>query len=319
MNFQRRRLSLRVKPGKVSKQVDSFEIGTYLETQRATVDSHLDRFLPPEDEYPEVIHRAMRYSVFAGGKRVRPILALAASEAVGGDFERTVRLACALELIHTYSLIHDDLPAMDDDDHRRGRLTCHKVFGEGIAILAGNGLMAHAFQLLTEIPGDVGFSATKIEVLNGLCRAIGTQCGVIAGQVVDLVTEGKPFSAKELEYIHSSKTGALIEASVFCSAVLARADEKYLQCLKTFGLKVGLAFQIVDDILDMEGSREELGKTPGKDMVEQKATYPALYGVQKSREAVHSLVEEAIAAIECLGDKGVALRELARFISIRRF
>ena len=135
MNFQRRRLSLRVKPGKVIKQVASFETGTYLEMQRATVDSHLDKFLPPEDEYPEVIHRAMRYSVFAGGKRVRPILALAASAAVGGDFERTVRLACALELIHTYSLIHDDLPAMDDDDHRRGRLTCHKVFGEGIAIL----------------------------------------------------------------------------------------------------------------------------------------------------------------------------------------
>jgi geranylgeranyl diphosphate synthase type II len=208
---------------------------------------------------------------------------------------------------------------MDDDDHRRGRLTCHKVYGEGIAILAGNGLMAHAFQLLTEIPGGAGFSLTKIEVLNGLCRAIGTQRGVIAGQVVDLVTEGKPFSPRELEYIHSSKTGALIEASVFCSAVLARAEEQYLRCLKSFGMKVGLAFQIVDDILDMEGSQEELGKTPGKDLVEQKATYPALYGVKKSREAAHSLIEEAIAAIGCLRDKGEALRELAHFISIRRF
>ena len=296
-----------------------FEINAFLKTQRAIVDSHLDRFLPTEDEYPEVIHKAMRYSVFAGGKRIRPILALAAGEAVGGEFDRTVYLACALELIHTYSLIHDDLPAMDDDDHRRGRLTCHKVYGEGIAILAGNGLMAHAFQLLTEIPGGTDVSSTKIEVLNELCRAIGTQRGVIAGQVVDLVTEGKPFSAKELEYIHSSKTGALIEASVFCSAVLAKAEDQYLKCLRSFGMKVGLAFQIVDDILDMEGSQEELGKTPGKDIVEQKATYPALYGVQKSREAAHSLIEEAIAAIECLGDKGTALRELAHFISIRRF
>lgn len=297
----------------------SFEFDAYLESQRKVVDSHLDKFLPPEEEYPEVIHRAMRYSVFAGGKRIRPILALAASEAVGGQFEKSVRLACALELIHTYSLIHDDLPAMDDDDHRRGLLTCHKVFGEGIAILAGNGLMAHAFQLLTEIPGGEGFSDTKIKVLNGLCRAIGTQHGVIAGQVVDLVTEGKPFSAGELEYIHSSKTGALIEASVYCSALLAEADELYLECLRTFGLKAGLAYQIVDDVLDMEGSREELGKTPGKDISGQKATYPALYGLQESRHTARRLVEEAIDAIRCLGEKGAALRELARFISIRRF
>jgi geranylgeranyl diphosphate synthase type II len=288
----------------------------FLKKQKQVIDAHLDKFLPAETTYPETVHQAMRYSLFAGGKRIRPVLSLATNEALEGRFERAIHLACALEMIHTYSLIHDDLPAMDDDDFRRGQLTCHKKFGEGIAILAGNGLLTHAFRVLSEMPaaGD-----SRIHVVNQICQAIGTEHGVIAGQVVDLTTQGKPFSSEQLEYIHVSKTAALIETAVHCAALLAEADDKTVNQLRVYGQSVGLAFQIVDDILDEVGSSAELGKTLGKDRIEQKATYPALHGIVESRRIVDELVDKATSALAFLGSKGAVLEELARFVSVRRF
>ena len=300
----------------VKKVASESQFIGYLEEQKQIVNQYLDELLPHESTYPEVLHEAMRYSLFAGGKRIRPILSLATAEALEGDFGRVIHLACALEMIHTYSLIHDDLPAMDDDDFRRGQLTCHKKFGEGIAILAGNGLMTHAFRVLSEMPVD---QKTRIQVLNLICRAIGTEEGVIAGQVVDLTTQGRSFSKQQLEYIHASKTAALIETSVHCAGLLAGSSESGIERLRSYGAAVGLAFQVVDDILDVEGSTSELGKTSGKDAAEQKATYPALYGIEKSRTIVNELVQRAIAALGFLGSRGETLAELARFVSVRRF
>jgi geranylgeranyl diphosphate synthase type II len=296
-----------------------FEIRDYLDAQRKEVDAQLDTFLPPAETHPRIVHEAMRYSVFAGGKRVRPILAVATGEAVEGDREIILYLACALELIHTYSLIHDDLPAMDDDDYRRGNLTCHRKYGEGIAILAGNGLMTHAFRLLTEIPENGEMQKRKLAVLNRLCTAIGTEGGVIAGQVLDLTTQGKEYTAQDVEYIHQAKTGAFIQASVSCSAQLSGVDSGSLRRFETFGARIGLAFQIVDDVLDLTSTTADLGKTPGKDLAEEKATYPALFGISESRRMATQLVEEAILEIGFLGERGEKLAELARFISVRRF
>ncbi len=296
-----------------------FFLDEYLADRKRLVEDYLDRFLPAENTRPEVIHQAMRYSVFAGGKRIRPIFALAAAEALGSTLERVIRFVCALEMIHTYSIIHDDLPAMDDDDLRRGRPTCHRQFDEGIAILAGNGLMTRALDLLAEEIGSQPEEAEiQLRVIRELCRAVGTRQGVIAGQVVDLTTQGKPFTADELEFIHSCKTGALIEASVSCPVLLCRGDEFVLSRFREFGMKVGLAFQIVDDILDLTGTREEMGKAVGKDDQVLKATYPALFGLEKSRYEAERLVEEAIRAIDFLGDAGNTLAELAKFVTIRR-
>ncbi|MDA2926875.1 polyprenyl synthetase family protein, partial [Acidobacteria bacterium AH-259-G07] len=291
----------------------------YLNQKKQAVDRYLDDFLPAVDSDPEIIHEAMRYSVFAGGKRIRPILALATGEALGGDFQKLIYLAGALEMIHTYSLIHDDLPAMDDDDYRRGQLTAHKKFGEGIAILAGNALLTLAFQRLAEIPTRSDEAEIKLAVMHQICRAIGTARGMLAGQVMDLLTQGKPFSSEQLEQIHSSKTGALIQASVYCSALVSGAEEEARKRLGTFGSSVGLAFQIVDDILDVEGSSRELGKTSGKDDLNHKATYPAMYGLQTSRKIAAELVKSAIHEISFLGPRGEVLTELAQFISVRRF
>jgi geranylgeranyl diphosphate synthase, type II len=287
--------------------------------QKELVDTNLNKALPPADLYPETVHEAMRYSVFAGGKRLRPILALATAETLGGNLQPIIPLACALEMIHTYSLIHDDLPAMDNDDYRRGQLTCHKKYGEGIAILAGDALLTLAFQLLAEIPAPPEQAETTVRVIHELARAIGTSCGMVGGQVVDLATQGKPFSREQLDFIHSSKTGALIRASIQSAALLCEADEEVLQALARFGAKIGLAFQVVDDILDVEASPEQLGKTPGKDDLDGKATYPAMYGIETSRKMASQLVDEAIREIAFLRARGEILRELARFISIRRF
>jgi len=297
-----------------------FDIGGYLSGQKAVVDENLARLVPAAERHPSVIHEAMRYSLFAGGKRIRPILALATAETVGVPVTRVMRFACALEMIHTYSLIHDDLPAMDDDDYRRGQLTCHRKFGEAIAILAGNGLMNRAFQILAEPGEDEEVNAdTRLDVIARLCRAIGTEQGVIAGQVVDLTTQGSSFSREELEFIHSSKTGALISASVSCAGVLCQVQGERLRNLEQYGFKVGLAFQIVDDILDIVASSEELGKTPGKDRADQKATYPAFFGLVKSREEVDRLVSEAVKHLAQLGQTVSPLAHLAHFIASRRF
>ena len=294
-------------------------IKDYLAVQKKLVDQQLDRLLPTAEAYPPVIHTAMRYSLFAGGKRIRPALALATGQALRGDPGGLLDLACSLEMIHTYSLIHDDLPAMDNDDFRRGRPTVHKKYGEGIAILAGNGLLTRAFEVLAllsqgAVPANVG-----AKIMARICRAIGTSGGMMAGQAVDLLTQGKPFTREELEYIHSAKTGALLRASVTTAALLSGAEDAQLDRLSRFGAKIGLAFQVVDDMLDVEGSSREMGKQSGQDVVEQKATYPALMGLGESRKIAECLVEEAIAQLEFLGQRAERLRQLARFISIRRF
>jgi len=313
------RLPKRAVPMSSSIRSADPEILSYLADRKSAVDRALDRLLPPEDTYPRELNQAMRYSVFAGGKRLRPILALAAGEALGGDPDRIMVLACALEMIHTYSLIHDDLPAMDNDNLRRGRPSCHREFGEAVAILAGNGLMNLAYQILAEEGAKLHDPRRMLEAISQLSRAVDTRQGVIAGQVVDLVTEGKSFTEKELRFIHSCKTGALIRASVVCAAIISAADPSAVKRLDRFGMKAGLAFQIVDDILDITGDSRELGKTAGKDREEQKATYPALFGLEESRRRVEVLVREAEKELEFLGEHGLRLKELARFISVRRY
>ena len=294
-------------------------IKDYLTVQKRLVDQQLDRLLPTAETYPPVIHTAMRYSLFAGGKRIRPALALATGEALRGDPTGLLELACALEMIHTYSLIHDDLPAMDNDDFRRGSSTLHKKYGEGIAILAGNGLLTRAFEVLAQLSESTVPATVRAEIISRICRAVGTRGGMLAGQAVDLLTQGKPFTREELEYIHSAKTGALLQASVSSAALLSGVEEAQLNKLSLFGAKIGLAFQVVDDMLDVEGSTREMGKRSGQDVLEEKATYPALMGVGESRQTAQRLVQEAIAQLEFLGDRGERLRQLARFISIRRF
>ncbi len=294
-------------------------IEQYMRRQKDLVDAHLDGLLPRADAYPEVIHEAMRYSVFAGGKRLRPLLALAAGEALGGDLGRLLPMACALEMIHTYSLIHDDLPAMDNDDFRRGQPTAHKKFGEGIAILAGDALLTLAFQVLADIPLPADHAQTKVKVIQRIARAIGTSCGMLSGQVVDLTTEGKTFTREDLDYIHSSKTGALIQGSVESAALMCDSPAPVREKIGRFGARIGLAFQVVDDILDVEASSAELGKTAGKDRAGGKATYPALLGVEASKAIARQLVSDAVEELDFLGEKAEVLKELARFISIRRF
>jgi geranylgeranyl diphosphate synthase type II len=290
-------------------------ITDYLAEKKRAVDECLARMLPAENETPPTIHGAMRYSLFAGGKRVRPILVLAVGESLGGAREALLHLGAAVEMIHTYSLIHDDLPALDNDDLRRGRPTCHKVFGEAMAILAGDALMTRAYQVLTELPQVP--DATRLAIIREIAYATGTVEGMIGGQVVDLQAEGQPIDAGVLEYIHRSKTGALLTVCIRCAALAAGANGGQLAALTGFGNQIGLAFQIVDDILDMTANREELGKTPGKDQKVKKATYPALYGLPSSRRKAQELIAAAVAEIADLGDRAEPLRELARFVYSR--
>jgi geranylgeranyl diphosphate synthase, type II len=291
---------------------DSMDIHQYLSETKQEFDRYLDRLLPAEDGQPPTIHRAMRYSVFAGGKRVRPILVLAAGESVGGTRESLLHLGSAIEMIHTYSLIHDDLPALDNDDLRRGLPTCHKMFGDAMAILAGDALMTRCYQVLADIPGVS--DTIRLAIIREVAYATGTEEGMIGGQVVDLESEGKPIDPPVLEYIHRSKTGALLTACVRCGALAAQADASQLQKLSEFGRKIGLAFQIVDDILDITTSSEKLGKTAGKDEKVKKATYPALYGIEASRTKARELITGAIEDIRGLGDSADPLRNIARFV-----
>jgi len=284
----------------------------YLSESRRLVDSCLDMALPAETEVPATIHKAMRHSVFAGGKRIRPILTLAAGESLGGDRNTLLHLGAGIEMMHTYSLIHDDLPALDNDDLRRGIPTCHKIFGEAMAILAGDALMTRCYQLLVDLP--TVSEGARLAIIREISQATGTVNGMIGGQVVDLESEGKPVTPTQLEYIHRSKTGALLAASVHCGALAAEARSEELQVLTRFGWKVGLAFQIVDDILDVTSSSETLGKTAGKDEKVKKATYPALYGTDASRQKAQELVATAIEEIEELGERAEALRGIALFV-----
>ncbi len=288
------------------------DIQTYISESKELVDQYLEKLLPNENEEPPTIHKAMRYSVFAGGKRVRPILVLASGESLGGERSVLLHLGAAVEMMHTYSLIHDDLPALDNDDLRRGRPTCHKVFGDAMAILAGDALMTRCYQVLAVLPGVS--DAIRVRVMSEIAGATGTVRGMIGGQVVDLESEGKNVGPDTLEYIHHSKTGALLTACVRCGALAVGADPGELNALTGYGSKVGLVFQIVDDILDVTSSSEELGKTAGKDAKVEKATYPALYGLEASRAKAQELVESALEDIAEFGEKAENLRNLARFV-----
>jgi len=295
----------------------SFDLPHYLAERKEAVDRALDRFLLPADAFPLSIHEAIRYSVFAGGKRLRPILVIAAAEVAGGAMEPVLPTACAFELIHTYSLIHDDLPAMDDDDLRRGRPTSHKVFGEAVAILAGDALFTLGMRLLAEsfVQGDSN-PALLPQLLAEVTDAAGT-VGMIGGQVVDIESEGRVVSPSTLEYIHTHKTGALIRAAVRAGALLSAASEEGLAALTTYGERLGLAFQIVDDILDLEGDQEAMGKAVGSDQRKRKVTYPDFYGLEPSRKMATDLIREAKEALDLFGDKAMPLRTLADFILTR--
>jgi geranylgeranyl diphosphate synthase, type II len=290
-------------------------ISEYIAHQQARVDAALDHWVPGESADPTTIHRAMRYSLFAGGKRVRPLLAMAAAEAVTDDAAGIESAACALELIHTYSLIHDDLPALDNDDLRRGRPTCHKVFGDAMAILAGDALLTLAFQVLANLDGVD--AVRRIRLVAELAAASGTAGGMIGGQVNDIEGEGKAPTAALLESIHRAKTGALLRGSVRMGGIYADAGDEQLAALSCFGDHIGLAFQIVDDVLDVEQPSEALGKTAGKDAKQQKITFPAVYGLDRSRVMAEREREAAHAALQCLGTRADRLKQLADLI-VRR-
>jgi len=254
----------------------------------------------------------MRHSVFAGGKRLRPILCLESGRLFNGDERGLLRLGCALELIHTYSLIHDDLPALDNDDLRRGQPTCHRVFGEATAILAGDALLTLAFEIMSE-PGTAS-EERRLRVIHDLSHAIGTRAGMVGGQVVDLETAGQATSAETLQYIHSAKTGSFLRAAVRAGALDAGASAEDLSRISTYGEKIGLAFQIADDLLDVTSTREELGKSVGKDDQQHKATYPAIYGIEESRRIAAELIGEACQVLESYGSRARRLQEIARFL-----
>jgi geranylgeranyl diphosphate synthase type II len=287
----------------------------FFEDDRIAVDAALEKLLPSATTQPPSIHTAMRYSVFAGGKRIRPILCLETARIFSPDVTAALHPACAIECIHTYSLIHDDLPALDNDDLRRGKPTCHKQFGEATAILAGDALLTLAFEIIgaTPVPAD-----HRVAILTEVATSAGTVNGMVGGQVADLEAEGKPVSPETLEYIHRSKTAALIRASVAAGALCAGASQEDVARLRHFGETIGWAFQVTDDILDVEESSAALGKTAGKDIAQQKATYPAVYGLPRSHEIATELATKAIAELAPYGDRANRIRELAEFLVLRR-
>jgi geranylgeranyl diphosphate synthase type II len=287
-----------------------------LEAGRELTDAVLERLLPQSTQTPVSIHRAMRHSVFAGGKRLRPILCMEAARMIAGSLPPGIEdLGAALEMLHTYSLVHDDLPALDNDDLRRGRPTCHKVFGEAVAILAGDALQTQAYETLSRLqcPAD-----SRVRIIEEIARRTGTVDGMIGGQVVDLEAERTKPDLKTLEYIHRAKTAALITASVVSGGIYAGADQSAVENLRSFGESIGLAFQIVDDVLDITQTSEQLGKTAGKDTAAEKATYPALFGIEESLKKADALVETADAALNNFGSRGETLKSLARFLVERK-
>jgi geranylgeranyl diphosphate synthase type II len=294
-------------------------IEDYLRNQKAIIDLKLEEYLPEETAYPPKIHQAMRYSLFSGGKRIRSILCLAACEAVGGKPEQALPVACAMELVHTYSLIHDDLPAMDNDDLRRGKPTSHKAFGEAIAILAGDALLTLVYYVLSHHTRKAGADAPVVlRVIEEISRASGTM-GMIGGQVVDLESEDQEIEFPQLEYIHTHKTGALIRCAVLCGAIMGEASGDQMKGLRLYGEIIGLAFQIVDDILDIRGEQSKLGKSIGSDLAQKKATYPAHLGLTESMDRARNLLESAVSKLAGFDSKADPLREIARFIVQRNF
>src|SRR5512137_255072 len=304
------RMSVTMKSPK-SRPPRPFCLQEFLATRTVAINRALDRYLPAATAKPATIHRAMRYSLFAGGKRMRPALCLAAAAACGGDEAAATPLACAVECIHTYSLIHDDLPAMDNDDYRRGKLTNHKVFGEGIAVLAGDALLTQAFEVAAQCQAWPRYSHKT--VILELARAAGS-LQLIAGQVADLEGEGRKLSAAQLRYTHERKTSALLCCSVRLGGMSANCTPAQLKALTSFGYHVGLAFQVIDDILDVTQTSEKLGKTAGKDTKAQKATYPSIVGLEKSRKIASDLTQRAFAALKIFRGKAVALEALAEFL-----
>ncbi|MBL9145827.1 MAG: polyprenyl synthetase family protein [Verrucomicrobiaceae bacterium] len=298
------------------KRASMSDLKTYLTDRSALVDAALNRFIPSEDTSPPTIHKAMRHSIFAGGKRLRPILCLAAAEACGGSIDTAMPAACAVECLHTYTLIHDDLPCMDDDDFRRGVPTCHKVYGEGVAVLAGDALQALAFQLLAEVPGNAQFNVgdyvRELAITSGSLHLIG-------GQVMDLEGEGKKLPLADLRYVHESKTAALLTTSIKLGGMSAGASTEQIAALHAFGWNTGLAFQIIDDILDVTQTTEKLGKSAGKDLTSEKSTYPALLGLDASRAEAHRLTTEAMNALSIFGDQAARLRQMAGYLLARDY
>jgi len=292
-------------------------IKTYLVSRQKLVERALDRYLPKANAKPATLHRAMRYSLFAGGKRLRPILCLAAAEACAGKIRNALPLACALECIHTYSLVHDDLPSMDNDDFRRGRPTCHKVFGDGIAILAGDALLTIAFELVSNAKPTSRYDASIL--LREVAAAAGSQ-KLIAGQVADLEAEGKNVKRDQLQFIHENKTAAILKSSVRLGAMSANADPGKLSAVTRFGQRLGLAFQIIDDILDVTQTSEILGKSAGKDVAAKKATYPAVIGLEKSRAEARRLTRQAHSALSVFSSRDAEpLHALANYLLEREY
>lgn len=291
-------------------------LSSYLRDTQRAVDAALKIYLPSPATKPATIHRAMRYSVFAGGKRLRPILAIAAAEACGGLRDNALPAAAAVELIHTYSLIHDDLPAMDNDDFRRGKPTSHKVYGEGIAILAGDALLTLAFEVIATAPATSRYSIA--DHISTLAQAAGSR-QLIAGQVADLEAEGKKITLPQLQFIHRSKTAALLKASIRLGAYSANATDRQLEALTSFAENLGLAFQVIDDILDVTQTSDKLGKSAGKDLTAQKATYPAILGLDKSRKEAHRLTQASLEALLPFGKKADRLRTLAEHLLQRDY
>jgi geranylgeranyl diphosphate synthase, type II len=294
--------------------VQTFDLMNYLKSRQALIEENLERFVPAL--YPARLYESMRYSLLAGGKRLRPVLCLAACELVGGTTAMAMPTACALEMIHTMSLIHDDLPSMDNDDYRRGLPTNHKVYGEAMAILAGDALLAYAFQVIAETQGVP--ASRVLEVVRRLGYA-ASATGLVGGQVVDIESEGKQIDLEALQYIHEHKTGALLEISVVSGALLGGARTEQVELLSSYAHKVGLAFQIVDDVLDVTATDEQLGKTAGKDLAQAKATYPSFWGVEASQAKAQQLIAEAKANLKPFGEKAVILEHLADFITQRHY
>jgi geranylgeranyl diphosphate synthase type II len=297
------------------EMITDLELKQYLEKQRLIVEKALETALPEIEGREARVVEAMRYSLFAGGKRLRPILCLAAAQAVGGKIEAAMPAACALEMIHTYSLIHDDLPAMDDDDLRRGKPTSHVVFGEAIAILAGDALLTEAFVLLSDYRALLAQRALR---LIGVIARAASYRGMVGGQVVDMLSQNKPADLDTVQQMHSRKTAALISAAAESGALAGGGTDDQVEALDRYGRGIGLAFQIADDILDIEGSTEVLGKTAGSDVARGKVTYPAAVGLEGSRQAAQTLVDQALAALERFDNKADPLRALASYIIARK-
>ncbi|MBN1830615.1 MAG: polyprenyl synthetase family protein [Deltaproteobacteria bacterium] len=294
------------------------DLKLYFKEKKALVDEALGGFLPESDELSAGVVKAMRYSLFAGGKRLRPILCIAGAEAVGGDAQSVLPVACAIEMIHTYSLIHDDLPVIDNDDLRRGKPTNHKVFGEAMALLAGDGLLTKAFHLMTHPdPENRVKPGVSLKVIGLIATAAGYE-GMVGGQVVDIQSEGKEGDSSIVEFIHTHKTGALIVASVSSGAILGGAEKDQLKALTSYGKDIGLAFQVADDILNVEGSRQEMGKSVGSDARQGKITYPAVFGLERSKEIQKALVDRALETLKSFEERADPLRQIARYIIKRK-